>query len=70
MLKYAMGRVWEVDLKVKCGICGHLMFVEDSQTCQICGKSVCQDCSTVQKLAEDDWMVVCISCLELENERR
>ena len=48
----------------KCAICDKTYLIEDSYTCDRCGKSVCPDCIVGQKLAEDDYENVCVDCLE------
>lgn len=50
--------------KVRCDICENSMLIEDSYTCDRCGKSVCADHIVCQKLAEDDFENVCTDCLE------
>lgn len=47
-----------------CAICESETLIEDTYTCDRCGKSVCADHIVGQPIAEDDYMNVCTDCLE------
>ena len=57
----AMGRVWVVEEKQPCQICGEM----DSLTaCELCGRKVCEEDIVRQKISEDDFMDICKECGE------
>ena len=44
-----------------CAICGE---VGEVFGCEQCGNQVCADCISSQKMGEDDFFMVCKTCLE------
>ncbi len=51
-------------LTAPCAICEAATLIDDTYTCDRCGKSVCADHIVGKKLAEDDVENVCTNCLE------
>jgi len=52
-----------------CAICDKIYLIEDSYTCQRCGKSVCADHGIAQMNTLDNWEIVCTECLEQQHDR-
>lgn len=57
-------------VKVPCDVCGKEIVIEDTHTCDKCGKSVCSDCATSQGIEPDDPKTICTNCIEAEYENR
>ena len=55
---------WENEQKVTCKICDKEILVEDSCECAYCGKTVCGECSSIERWEVDDWAVICEDCSE------
>ncbi len=60
----------EQEVKVECGICRKVVFMEDSATCQTCGKVVCGGCGSITGNGPDNYEITCLECHVAEYDRR
>lgn len=60
----ALKKQWVKEQTIECHVCGEDVPIEDADTCESCHKPVCSNCMTIRKWVEDDWAVLCKSCIE------